>query len=346
MDRERRLLEHELVAGLRRLSPGAGSRHWDEFAHRLRLLLDVSTASVYGLSRFGHETVTTFVHGSGVEQQRLRRMVDSIATESGFRLFDPLRVTDDQANRVMNVERLVRSGQLSDESWSIARSRFEKELGLTTEDQLRVVVTEGRTMLAWVGGLRGPHDKPFDASAEATLRRLLPAIRDRLILDERLRRAPLVNAALDAALVLFDEPVLLVDEAGRPVMMNPVAQRLWDANVGLREEVADAVAGAPGPFRVTDVRAEGVPPHRLLVRRGDDHGALVRRAGAERDWRLTPRESSVLALVVQGLTNAAIARQLDCAERTVELHVTRLLEKSLSDNRATLIARFWTGERG
>lgn len=342
---ESRPLEQDLAASLRRLSPGGGAHHWDEFADGLRCLLGVSAASVYGLSRFGHQTVTTFVHGSGVERARLRRMVESIATESGLRLFDPVKVPEAQANRVTTVDRLVQTGQLTADGWTRVRARFERELGFTTEDQLRVVVTEGRTMLAWVGGLRGPHDKPFDANSEALVRRLLPAIRDRLILDERLRRAPLVGAALDAALVLFDEPVLLVDQAGRPVLLNPVAQRMWDADAGLREEVQAALAGHAGPFRVTDVRADGVPLHQLLVRRGDDRGALARRVAADRDWLLTPRESAVLALVVQGLTNQAIARQLDCAERTVELHVTRLLEKSLSENRATLIARFWTGER-
>ena len=66
---------------------------------------------------------------------------------------------------------------------------------------------------------------------------------------------------------------------------------------------------------------------------------------ARRDWNLTPREAEVLGLVVQGQTNQAIADALRCAVRTIEIHVTRLLQKSLADNRATLIARFWTGER-
>lgn len=59
-------------------------------------------------------------------------------------------------------------------------------------------------------------------------------------------------------------------------------------------------------------------------------------------WSLTPRQLDVLELVVRGDANKDIARSLDCAESTVELHVTQLLKKSGSDSRARVIARFWT----
>lgn len=43
--------------------------------------------------------------------------------------------------------------------------------------------------------------------------------------------------------------------------------------------------------------------------------------------RLTVRESQVLALLAQGLSNRAIAERLHTTERTVETHVSRVFWK-------------------
>jgi DNA-binding CsgD family transcriptional regulator len=86
-----------------------------------------------------------------------------------------------------------------------------------------------------------------------------------------------------------------------------------------------------------------VEPTRSRARRERAHGALelATRLGmapladeldallgsGERDPVLTPREAEVTALVAQGLSNAAIARQFTLSERTVENHVSRILSK-------------------
>ena len=86
-----------------------------------------------------------------------------------------------------------------------------------------------------------------------------------------------------------------------------------------------------------------VEPTRSRARREHADGALelARRLGmaplvdqleallgsGEGDPVLTPREAEVTALVAQGLSNAAIARQLTLSERTVENHVSRILSK-------------------
>jgi DNA-binding CsgD family transcriptional regulator len=62
---------------------------------------------------------------------------------------------------------------------------------------------------------------------------------------------------------------------------------------------------------------------------------------ATAEWGLTPRQSEVLALVVRGDANKAIAVALGCAESTVELHVTHLLRRAEVTSRAQLVARFW-----
>jgi DNA-binding NarL/FixJ family response regulator len=44
---------------------------------------------------------------------------------------------------------------------------------------------------------------------------------------------------------------------------------------------------------------------------------------------------------VQGLSNKEIAQRLDCAENTVELHVTQLLRKAGASSRTKVVAQFW-----
>jgi DNA-binding NarL/FixJ family response regulator len=53
---------------------------------------------------------------------------------------------------------------------------------------------------------------------------------------------------------------------------------------------------------------------------------------------LTRAQARVLALLATGTSNRAIAAQLGISERTVEVHVTALLNELDADNRAGLIA--------
>jgi DNA-binding NarL/FixJ family response regulator len=52
-----------------------------------------------------------------------------------------------------------------------------------------------------------------------------------------------------------------------------------------------------------------------------------RKEEGERWERLTGRERSVLRLLLQGLSNADIGRELNVMVKTVESHVTRILRK-------------------
>jgi DNA-binding CsgD family transcriptional regulator len=61
----------------------------------------------------------------------------------------------------------------------------------------------------------------------------------------------------------------------------------------------------------------------------------------QRRFQLTSRQTDVLARIAQGLTNKEIADALDCAENTVEYHVTQLLRKTGVHSRSRLIATFW-----
>jgi two-component system, LuxR family, response regulator FixJ len=61
------------------------------------------------------------------------------------------------------------------------------------------------------------------------------------------------------------------------------------------------------------------------------------RAARERWLQLSPREREVLALIVEGLSNKAIARVLDLSPRTVETHRAHVFEKLQVDSLAQLV---------
>lgn len=61
------------------------------------------------------------------------------------------------------------------------------------------------------------------------------------------------------------------------------------------------------------------------------------RAARERWQQLSPREREVLALIVEGLSNKAIARALDLSPRTVESHRAHVFEKLQADSLAQLV---------
>lgn len=54
---------------------------------------------------------------------------------------------------------------------------------------------------------------------------------------------------------------------------------------------------------------------------------------------LTPRERQVLHLLVEGLTNKAIAQQLDISEHTIKFHVNALMNKLGAQSRTEAVVR-------
>ncbi|MFJ9469079.1 response regulator [Streptomyces caniferus] len=77
--------------------------------------------------------------------------------------------------------------------------------------------------------------------------------------------------------------------------------------------------------------------------RGADHTTEQRRAAPSQDL-LTPRESDVLRLLAQGLSNRAIGRRLLVGEATVKTHVNHLFAKLRIRNRAEAVA--WAHAHG
>jgi DNA-binding NarL/FixJ family response regulator len=85
------------------------------------------------------------------------------------------------------------------------------------------------------------------------------------------------------------------------------------------------------------LRAASWPEHFLIMEMHEDQAPDV--SVAARRWGLTPRQTQVLALLVRGLPNKAIASELGCATHTVELHVSAILERALCWSRAEVITK-------
>ncbi|MEE4145328.1 MAG: response regulator transcription factor [Halieaceae bacterium] len=68
---------------------------------------------------------------------------------------------------------------------------------------------------------------------------------------------------------------------------------------------------------------------------GGDAGAPT--AGGDNGAALTPRQMAVLALLEQGMSNKAIARELAIGEITVKAHVSAILRKLGVDNRVQAV---------
>ncbi len=52
---------------------------------------------------------------------------------------------------------------------------------------------------------------------------------------------------------------------------------------------------------------------------------------------LSPREIQIIELVATGLTNQDIATQLDISKRTVDNHISNILNKTKTENRVELV---------
>lgn len=86
--------------------------------------------------------------------------------------------------------------------------------------------------------------------------------------------------------------------------------------------------------------AELDEPKQLLVTWFPDSPAARRVMALER-WALTDRQLDVVELVAEGHANRSIALILGISVSTVELHITRVLERLNLDNRSGLVAAWW-----
>ncbi|MHB8878452.1 MAG: helix-turn-helix domain-containing protein, partial [Myxococcaceae bacterium] len=304
-------------------------------------LTSLEKAFAYGVEREGETFHLEWWHTSGVPHAAAH-FFDAWLRQGRpfYALFDPDRPDPAQRNVALNLEGLE---ALTDVSKGLRTVKpVFSNAGVLGHDQLRVLVCDGPSLLGWVGGFR---QERFTSREQRLLQALVPALRRRLCLDRLLATAPLDLAALAAVLEQVPAAALVVTAHPRLLHANTAGQALWDSDgratlEDLRESIK--TGGPQAPFEVTRLSSPGLPDHFLAVRRREANAIAPRLLSARARWGPTPKQAQVLALLARGQSNRTIAAELRCAESTVELHVTALLEKSGSESRAMLIARFWS----
>ncbi|GGT26402.1 response regulator transcription factor [Streptomyces atratus] len=128
----------------------------------------------------------------------------------------------------------------------------------------------------------------------------------------------------------------------------------------LDEHVYDALAAGAGGFLLKDVTAEHLFDAVRVVAAGEallaptvtrrligEFARLRRRPPAVPTaplTALTPRETEVLRLLAEGLSNPEIAARLSVSEETVKTHVSRILNKlGLRDRTQAVVAAYESG---
>jgi DNA-binding NarL/FixJ family response regulator len=125
----------------------------------------------------------------------------------------------------------------------------------------------------------------------------------------------------------------------------------------LDEHVFDALAAGASGFLLKDITAERLFDAVRVVASGDallapavtrrliaEFGRLSPRASVRLPPGLTPRETEVLRLIAEGLSNPEIAARLVIGEETVKTHVSRVLNKlGLRDRTQAVVLAYESG---
>jgi DNA-binding NarL/FixJ family response regulator len=196
------------------------------------------------------------------------------------------------------------------------------------------------------------------------LRKILDFEPDLEVAGEAFDGAQAVEAAarLRPDLVLMDirMPVLDGIEATRQIVAaQPQTRVLILTTFGLDDYVYDSLRAGASGFMLKDAPPEEIVGAVRIVARGEALLApAVTRAVIEEFARLpaqrpvtsgslaqlTPRERDVLGLLVQGLSNSEICRELVISDATAKTHVARILAKlGLRDRVQVVIHAYESG---
>jgi DNA-binding CsgD family transcriptional regulator len=341
-----RALRHDLQL----LDPARPVRAW--IGERLRVALGVEVAGTYAVQegeRGIEIAACAFSSTASGEGEELSRRFVGFCARRGTLLgtFDPLAVARSQRDRVVltpSTSSLVTRrrpwGALRPQDYPIVQEALDvifRPLDLDVP-QARALICDGPRLLAWVGLLmRRPRP-----AAVASFRSILPAIRARFLVEQRLAAADLASGAMAAALDALPTAAFLIT-VGRHVAHANRLGRAWIDQDPRGARAALLSRRGPDAARFEVTRLAGVDGHVLAMLRAAPDEASPRVAVAARHWRLTPREADVLRWLTRGASNGRIAAELGCAERTVEIHVGRILAKADAESRGEVIARVWSG---
>lgn len=341
-----------------------GAPLFASWIEELKAALGLQKGLIYGLRReaVGLSLSFAFSAGMRIGQEQSRAELDAMVRTAPGRwgIYDPERPEVVQRNRAFAfppvevfIEQLQRKEDLAlaygvetREAATDALVGFRhcahyfRRAGIDKDFQLRALVCDGGSLLAWVGGMCA--EEP-SANHRRLLDALVPALTDRLRFENQLNTSRLAAAALGEALESLSRPAFLVRVNGAVELANTAGQALLAHNPSLmREELAEIARGRSRPegYACRPVQAPGMADH-LLVLGPVRQTKLDKLADASHAWRLSPRQRQVLERVLRGQSNKLIASDLQCSERTVEVHLTGLFRKAGVQSRSELTARYW-----
>ena len=301
----------------------------------LRALLESDVAVTYGITPTPEGIQLEYVWARGVDVTKLATGFQEILRRTPrFGYYDPFCPEPSQRNRVDRRPSVPSHGE--------GIRRLYAGAGLLDKEQLRVLLCEGDSLLAWIGTMRAGS---YGAGEQDILGRLVEPLRRRALLDRHLAQAPAALQLLGAAMEAIGAPAYLL-RRGTIVHANASGRaRLASDRGGTLELLRAHLDGrATGGYTLTRHQGPGLGDHVLAVAARPRTDPAPRAAALAARWGLTPAQERVLALVATGASNKAVAASLRCAESTVEFHLTTLLARTECEGRAALVARFWSEE--
>ena len=293
-------------------------------------LSPVQSTAGWALERFHAENLPN--------ASRFRSLVASYLSRAGNEIgwFNPNRPEPEQRNVLVDMRRFVPARDLES---SRAYSEVLQPLHLHRRHVVRALLCEDDTLLAWFGVF---HPARLEPAQLGLLTAALPALGRRLSIERQIESAPLVSAALEAVLEQIAAPAFVVSSTGRIFDVNAAGRAMLETRrTELSAALLSALAGesSPLPVELTPLAGTGVHDHWLAVLRTRTADTRIHHAIARASARLklTRRQREVLARVISGDSNAAIAAALKVSERAVEQHVTALFDRAAVDSRAALV---------
>lgn len=276
-----------------------------------------------------------FLDVDGLDHARILREWNSFLVGRGidFCAFNPVRPEPRQRNRVVRVASTSR-----DPSPNPVRNDLYVRVGIGDYETVRVLLCERSSLLGWFGFMQPDVATPRQV---ALLRAITPATRRRFRVERMLRSAPAGRALLDVALEEVPAPAYVVTAAGQIAYANSLGRRRL-AERGVATAVHSATRArdpsALREHRVVKVRSGNGQTDSLVIETKSPRRWTA--AGHARRLGLTPAQTRVLEHVTRGLSNEAIATELAVGVRTIEAHLTAILEKAQVSSRAALLASF------
>lgn len=174
-------------------------------------------------------------------------------------------------------------------------------------DQLRVLICDGPTLLAWVGTYR---PEPFSSTETAVLQELVPILSRRLALERELGSFQWLAAAMTAALEALETEAFIMDGRGAILHANRLGEQAWNRRrQQICEDLRAAIEHDRGPFRITRLVGRGVSDLVLAVSRGPQSSSGRDRPMPDPTLTLPPSLERVAALLAEGLSDKEIAER-------------------------------------